>query len=374
MIDTTSINAQLNQLLDDICMALQLTATQYDIAEERYQAIGTWLSEPNSPLYLFRPDIYPQGSVRLQTTVKPLARLEYDLDLVCLLQLNPQFHQHPMAVYDMVEARLKANGLYRGKVERYKRCLRINYANEFHLDITPAYPDPQLGGTCILVPDRKIERWKPSNPISYAEWFDKQTDRLVATFVTKRIEPLPPNGSANSKAPLRRVVQLLKRHRDVVFKEDENAPRSIALTTLAAYHYGGQVCTTDALVGILDNIVAHIASMPGVIEIPNPSNSNEKFSEAWENNPAAYRAFVDFMYAFQRRFHELLRQTGIANIANGLNTLFGESVTTKAIEAYTDRMNQARHRNQVHFNKVGVGLTAPISSTRPVPKNTFYGQ
>ena len=142
---TASANTQLDHLLEEICLTLALTATQYEVAKEHYQAIGTWLSQSSSALSHFSPEIYPQGSVRLQTPVKPIAHLEFDLDLICLLHLHPAFYREPMTVYAMVEERLRANGLYRNKIERYKRCLRITYANEFHLDITPALPCPTHG-------------------------------------------------------------------------------------------------------------------------------------------------------------------------------------------------------------------------------------
>ena len=161
---TASANTPLDQLLDEICLTLALTATQYDVAKERYQAIGTWLSQSSSALYCFRPEVYPQGSLRLQTPVKPIARLEYDLDLICLLHLHPGFYQEPMSVYAMVEERLKANGLYHNKIERYKRCLRINYANEFHLDITPACPDPAWAVHTFSFPTGKFNNGSRAIP------------------------------------------------------------------------------------------------------------------------------------------------------------------------------------------------------------------
>jgi len=88
---TASANTQLDHLLEEICRTLSLTETQYNLAKERYQTIGTWLSQSSSALYRFSPEVYPQGSLRLQTPVKPIARLEYDLDLICLLysELTP---------------------------------------------------------------------------------------------------------------------------------------------------------------------------------------------------------------------------------------------------------------------------------------------
>jgi hypothetical protein len=176
-IATRSYNSQLDALLEEICIALQLTDTQYDEAKSRYGAVGRWLSEPGSLLAGFKPDIYPQGSVRLGTTVKPRHQEEHDVDLICQMELPPHLYRQPVAILDLVEARLSESGHYKGKTERFKRCVRISYANEFHLDITPARNDPDRPDTCILVPDRKIREWKPSNPLGYAEWFEFQADR-----------------------------------------------------------------------------------------------------------------------------------------------------------------------------------------------------
>src|SRR5262245_31103358 len=117
-----------------------------------------------------------------------------------------------------------------------------------------------------------------------------------------------------------------------------------------------------------------IASTPGRLAIPNPANPAEQFCEACAHNPAAYHKVVELLYALQQRGRKLLGQTGLTNIAQSLNSLFGESVTTKAIEAYTDRMHHERTHQQIHFRTSGVGLTTATAGTSPIPKNTFYGQ
>src|SRR5947208_71581 len=114
MIFTESFDSQLDDLLDRICAALELSHTQHKTAEERYSAIGVWLSAPGSALARFRPEIYPQGSLRIGTTVKPFARLEYDLDLVCeLVGLDWRKLRNPIAVLDAVEGRLREHETYR---------------------------------------------------------------------------------------------------------------------------------------------------------------------------------------------------------------------------------------------------------------------
>lgn len=90
---TRSAILDLDYLLKQIIEDLQLTPTQYREAVEHYEAVGRYLDHPRSPLAHLRPQIFPQGSMALQTTVKPIGRQEYDLDLVS--QTLPS-GQHPM--------------------------------------------------------------------------------------------------------------------------------------------------------------------------------------------------------------------------------------------------------------------------------------
>lgn len=373
VIETRSTNSQLDELLDEICVTLQLSDTQFDEAKSRYEAVGTWLGKPDSSLADYKPKIYPQGSVLHRTTVKPRHQEEHDVDLICELQIPTSLYHEPELVLQLVERRLVESGHYKGKVERFKRCVRINYANEFHLDVTPARLDSGMGGTCILVPDRKIQEWKPSNPLGFAEWFEWNVRREKRAAFARKMAPFPAQESAEKKAPLRRAVQLFKRHRDVVFDGHEDAPRSILLTTLAGHHYDGEELVTDSLLGILRNVVAYIDSVPGMIEVPNPSNPGEKFCESWADNRKAYEAFVAFVKTFQIRFENLLSTTGLDRIAAGLDDLFGEKVTKVAVANLTERVNRARDKNGIHFTKTGVGLTV-VESSRQVPRNTFYGR
>jgi len=212
----------------------------------------------------------------------------------------------PRTVFNLVEMRLRQNALYKYTLEPYKRCIRLNYASQFHLDITPARHDLLRGGQCILVPDRKILEWKESNPVGFADWFDIQARMTKTARYAKAIESLPEQESARQKAPLRRAVQLMKRHRDWAFEDDPDAPRSIVLTTLAGYHYGGEELVSDALLGILDGIITQVESTYGIIEVPNPANHPEKFCEAWAANPKAYGTFVDYLYNFRSQVRDLL--------------------------------------------------------------------
>ncbi|MGA9996880.1 MAG: nucleotidyltransferase, partial [Pyrinomonadaceae bacterium] len=189
MLVLESINQQLDDLLERIGEKLQLSPTRYQQAESRYHAVGDWLSAEDSTLATFDPVIYPQGSMKIGTTVRPRGRQAHDLDFVLELKADWRLFPRPVVLLDMVEHRLREHKIYREMIERKNRCMRIIYANEFHLDILPACPNPSAGLHCVLVPDCAAEGWKHSNPKGYALWFERTAETKRAEF-RKQIEPL----------------------------------------------------------------------------------------------------------------------------------------------------------------------------------------
>ena len=136
---TTSENQQFDETLEQICVQLQLSRSQFEDARAKYEAVGAWLDAQGSQVRLFRPTIYTQGSVRIDTTVKPIGQDEFDVDLVCEMRIDAE--HDPAHVYELIWQRLHENERYRPILERKNRCLRLNYAGDFHMDILPAIPD-----------------------------------------------------------------------------------------------------------------------------------------------------------------------------------------------------------------------------------------
>ena len=213
----------LDELLDAICEKLQLSPPEYQLAEQRYEGVGTYLDR-HKLLSPFRPRVYPQGSVALGTTVRPKGRQEHDIDLVCELQIEPAAVTNPLAVLDLVQQSIQESEVYRRLTERKNRCIRLNYVGKFHLDILPACPDLPSGGTCVVVPDCRAQAWKASNPEGYATWF-KSRCQVGATAILARAANVPKQEAVAEKAPLKLAVQLAKRARDVQFS-GQPRPRS----------------------------------------------------------------------------------------------------------------------------------------------------
>ena len=382
--------AELDRLIGDVCEALQISGTQYRNAEEKYQNVGRWLAAEENPLAKLKPVIYAQGSMALQTTVRPWTDEDcYDLDLV--LEVQPT-SDDPMTLYSMVERRLRESPHYRDILERKKRCLALNFVGDdyaFHMDILPARPDEVRGGTCVEVPDRQTPtRWQPSNPKGYREWFESQATREAILLAERKQEPLPDNDPAFAKAVLKRVVQLMKRRRDLLIRNDDLSPRSIVLTTLAAQHYRGEQHVVPALLTILTGIRGQIdAAKPNRIEVCNPTNPDEKFCESFCTKEQ-YDEFVKFIDNFLTEVNELAGTMGVLALKPKLSGMFGETITKRALLEYGNRLTAAREGGEVLMETRGAKAALTIgtgaagtgktsiseSRSRVVPGNTFYGE
>jgi Second Messenger Oligonucleotide or Dinucleotide Synthetase domain len=160
-----SLDYEVVGLLDCICRNLEITEAMFRLAEERYISIAQYLEEKDSSLAVHRPVIYPQGSAKIETTVRPIGENEFDVDVICQLLLSERTSQTDFL--SLLHDRLAARKCY--TLKRMNRCVRVQYANEFHIDITPGIADRNQGPENIFVTDKELGRWKESNPKDYAK-------------------------------------------------------------------------------------------------------------------------------------------------------------------------------------------------------------
>lgn len=371
-----SANAELDHVLELLCEALQPTPSLWKDAEQKYTAAGNWLGAPESKLYVLRPEIKYQGSTLLGTVVRPWHREEFDVDLLCILTTNQYQHPDPMSVYDMVADRLKEHATYRKLMKRKERCIELNYAGQFHLDIVPAIPqDPTTAK--LLIPDRQQKHWLHTDPFGYADWFYGKTP-VTKTAVLEQyraradVEPLPPARRAGEITPLQRTVQLMKRRRDLYFDGNGDGPKSIALTTLAAKHYGGEPLCTDALLTALAGIQREISSTNGILVIPNPVDPLENLGRHWTDR--SYRQFARFIDQFIQEMDALLRLRGWDRIAESLEAMFGDRARP-AVEKYAKHLEAKRRSSTLGYTAGPVILTpSAAAASHTVPQNEFFGR
>ena len=313
----TAPNDSISVLLE----AVEIPDSAYEKAKARYEDIGDWLCRPESSVRGFDPSISPQGSFYLGTVTRPThADGEYDLDISVKLRRGVTKSSHTQKqLKDLLGAELEAYRKARGiekRLDEKRRCWRLQYKDQmsFHIDAVPCIPEDEqrrgmikeamiarnagetladeVAGLTVAITDNKRDDyevvcpdWNVSNPQGYGRWFASRV-RLAVEAVRDRlrmekrrtVEELP---TYKLKAPLQICVQLLKQHRNVMFKDaPDPQPISIIITTLAARAYEGQEDVTEALLHIVDTMASHIqAESP---RVPNPVNPEEDFSDKWD--------------------------------------------------------------------------------------------
>ena len=359
------LKTQFNKFLRHLTESLDISENHYKQAEERYQAVGKWLGRNESLVATLKPDIYPQGSFRLGTVIKPISDTEeYDIDLVCELGLRKdrvsQKQLKELVGYE-IKGYARANNM-KSRPEEGRRCWTLNYVDsvQFHMDILPAIPDGSSfklllesrgysndwTDQAIAITDNTLPNygqidtdWPRSNPRGYAEWFKLQMKiqfenlrMAMAESFRAKIEDIP---EYRVKTPLQRAVQILKRHRDIMFAQDQDdKPISIIITTLAAHSYNNEANLLDALVNIVNGMPDHIQNKSGVSRVPNPVNPLENFADKWHRQPQKEQNFRRWLQQVNKDLITALQLKDIRAVGESLKLGFGEKIINETMKNF----------------------------------------
>jgi hypothetical protein len=322
--------------LHELAEQIEIPPSYYEKAVRRYKSISEWLCREGSLTAQYEPIVSVQGSFRLGLVNRPIGpKEEYDLDLVCkLLKLSKlDISQEQLKVLLGAEIRgyAKAHGILEPVVER-KRCWRIDYADEvnFHIDNLACIPEDfdliltlskldvpiaiaqqAIALTCTEHPTYKTisNTWPTSNPGGFALWFEGRFGTagalrrqfLVESGVYRSIDDVP---TYALKTPLQTSIQILKRHRDFMYRgRPDLKPISMIITTLAGQAYEGEENIAEALEGILRRMPRFVR--PEWPKVPNPVNPGEDFADKWRAKPALEQNFWDWYKQVCRDFEAL---------------------------------------------------------------------
>lgn len=334
--------------IDTLIQNLDITPQMYAQAKRQYEEIAGFFLENG-----IHADFYPQGSFGLGTVVRPYDRgVEklYDLDIIGELALNKDCPQLTPKFLKTEFGRLLSNHpRYSACLkEECDRCWTLSFGEKgFELDIVPsvhetdAYVESLIRSgvpaifarNAIAITHKASDYtydWCESNPRGYALWFDEinapylaisrenHRKRVLAESegLFSSIEEIP---VLLDRSALQRVIQILKRHRDVYFsnasKADNTAwdyrPSSIIITTLCA-QIASQYVPTGDIFELLQMVVqelrahsklkdceesisfeferrrAYIRKSSGKWSIKNPVNPDDDFTDYWTAKHADY--------------------------------------------------------------------------------------
>jgi hypothetical protein len=405
---TTEQKQQFSDILEKLGQTLDISETQYNTAVKSYEAVGTWLSKDDSTLAPFNPEILPQGSFMLGTMVKPINdKDDLDIDLVCQLKgKNPDWTQEDLK--DQVGDRLKAHDIYKDMLDdEGRRCWTLVYSDSanYHMDILPsivdkgyrmilekAFSDTELKDIeklGIRITDNESDNynwetnhleWLKSNPFGYGRWFFQQAtlEFTKAFSLNESIAPVPKY--RKEKLPLQRVVQILKRHRDIKFNGDKDKPISIIITTLAAKAYNKETDIITGLVNVVRNMRNNIEERWSdehgkmIKWISNPVNDEENFADKWQEYPQREKNFFKWLDDVQKDLDDILGQRGrgLQFINESMKAPFGKEAVSKAFSSYGEKYLKQRESGTMKM-AAGTGMLG-IAGRTSVPQHKPFGK
>lgn len=360
------------QYLEVLGETLDIPPALYERAVKRHHSLGEWFCRDASRLKQFNPRVSPQGSFRHGTVVRPLVEdAEYDLDNVTTLDISKTaITQKSLKELYGLEMRdyAQAHGML-APLEEKNRCYRLRYADQerFHLDSLPSLAEEEsvilslrarnvpheLARRAIAITDKRhpaytalSNAWPTSNPRGFARWLEARMGPLAHArrldLVQRRayatVDDVP---AYQLKTPLQRAIQLLKRHRDVMFADNpEVAPISMILTNLSGQAYNGETDVYLAVRGILNRMLDFVHQDRPFV--PNPTHPAEDYADKWSTDPRLERNFRLWRAQASRDFEQV---PGLA-----------DRVSLKAATKRSFRVDLSDN----HFTRLGLQSASPI--------------
>jgi hypothetical protein len=368
---------------------------QMQLARERYEDLGRWLrrhaAHPAGP----DVQVYPQGSGNLGTTNRNPYTGEFDIDLVIRIDFakwqitQKQLNQLVNGWLGSYVSGRQASGhrLAPTKLDKGKRAWTLHYADGFHMDILPVVPDlaceldASMGDPSWLT-DKELTHWQPTNPRGFADWFREisaaehhQRKLEAAKRAEIQVDELPDD---QIKTSLQLTVQLLKRHRDHMFRDDPDrlAPPSAVITALASQAYRTQTLSGGDLANmvnaVLDEMPNHLhRTSTGKIWVPNPTCSQENYADRYDGRPDKEKALAEWLQQAQDDFTKVLTLRETTQVSKAIDEAFGPGLGPRIAKKLGRDSQQLRILGALGSTETGRLTTNTNASHRP---HRFYGQ
>lgn len=149
---------------------VNLNQTRVNTLQSRVSSLDKFLSEDSTISDLVVDDIIPQGSFAHKTILRPYTGNDFDADV--LLPMEEQDEWEPKKYTVELQKSLEASSRYKGKTALGKRCVTIDYADDFHIDVVP-FVTRADGRTYIT--HRIDNEWIRQDPIALTEWIEESS-------------------------------------------------------------------------------------------------------------------------------------------------------------------------------------------------------
>lgn len=394
----------LDRILAEIAFSVQLPPSLHAKACQRYKAVREYLEATS----VFRDQIerfYAQGSMAIDATISTRGTDdEYDIDIVA--QLGGRFRSMtPLAILQVLANALGDYPVQ--KVVQQTRCVTLFYADNMHLDVTPALRDYGTGERQSAITHAKgplpsaTDCLVPMNAFGHAEWYRTRTpneERVIEAFKDRwfgqhreairaeaEVDEVPDQSEFVVKNMATVALQLLKRYRNVRYADyTGRIPPSVMLSFFAGAAAVPGMKLADMLLRICRWIIGEIerASVNRrTLVVVNPTYSDDIFTDRWPESLDQQDAFARYLQDLVAGIERAKRgDSGPVALRDWLREMFGDRVVTRAADRMADATGAAIIAGSQSYDRRGSILlpttaAATAATVGPIAarQHTFFG-
>jgi hypothetical protein len=248
-------------------------------------------------------DTIPQGSYAHKTIIKPVRpNDEFDADL--LLFLKEVEDWEPADYVSQLYTCFRGSGTYGAKVRLGKRCVTIDYAGDFHVDVVPYLE--RHGAKWIT--NRPENNFELTNPEGYNAWLDEK-NRIANRHLVK-------------------AIRLLKYVRDYKSTFDV---KSMVLNVLVGEQVNDAALLSDpgcyadvptTLRTVMSRLKGYLEARPYLPSIMDPGGTGENFSDRWDQQ--GYASFRTAMLRYAVWIEDAWTETDVSASLVKWQRIFGD--------------------------------------------------
>jgi hypothetical protein len=297
---------------------VNLSDSRIDMLDARVEAVTNFLQAGEDEFAANFIDVIPQGSYAHRTIINPVAAGdEFDADV--LLEMEEVDDWEADEYVEALYRKFRASSTYRDMVSRHDRCVKVDYANDFHIDVVPYL---ERHGQHFIT-NRITNEFELTNPEGFNDWLDER-NRLASGYLVK-------------------VIRLMKYLRDY---KNNFSVKSVILTILLggrvndaaawgnAAEYSDLPTALKNIVGALDD---YLQANPTAPSIDDPSEPTENFNHRVD--PDEYVNFRAKLHLYRGWIDDAYDETDLDESKAKWRKLFGDKFGTyaevkKSVEAH----------------------------------------
>lgn len=395
-------------LLVDVSQRLQLTKTEHEANRSRYNALADFIDGRGSVLEDKVVDVFTSGSNAIDAAIRGLIKRDApDVDAVIVLDLPSR--TPPETVLGLVKSAITRGGddrnTYRDcKVEQNSRCVTVIYADGSKVDLMPVVllSDDDFAPVMQLFhyendaspPRSYVKLVSPigfKNAVAEALMGESNSALFEAVARARRtstsllvekadVAQFPEQTDFIDKSPRIVVLQLLKRFRDIQFRQSSRAgrrkPPSVVLAALAIEApFGQNSSLTEELIhvaGYIRRSLIHAGSTP--IEVRNPGYDPDIFTDRWPQPGTTDQQWLQSdLGHLINELQRLKSAQSVERKAQILSGLFGETVAAEAMSMQSARLEKARKAQRLNITRSGSAVFAPSISRATTSSSERFG-